>query len=63
MNRKKGVEIAKMTALEIHELLSARVAREPLLSRYHEGQLAKLEGDFLKLLVQDDVNDKRVLTE
>jgi hypothetical protein len=52
-----------MTASEIHDLLSARVAREPLLFRYRERQLAKLEADFLKLLVRDEADHKRALME
>ena len=52
-NRKKAVELAGMIGSEIDSLVHARVAREPLLSRYHKRRLAKLEADFLGLIDQD----------
>lgn len=52
-NRTKAVKLAGMIGSEIDGHVHARVAREPLLSRYHKKRLSKLEADFLALINKD----------
>ena len=52
-NREKVLELSSLQLQEIHDLVSAQVAREPLLVRFHKRQLAKIESDFSQLVLKD----------